>query len=171
MLENQSYSCKIAIVPDGGFNYTLVTEAKGILHLKISVNGKESHSSELWKGENAIVKLFNIYNKIILRYPLPKNNSDWRTSVNLAKIEGGNALNKVPDSASMNLDIRHIYSDKKAEIIEYIKGLDKEMNLEIIEEGDTFFVDEEDLLVNKFLEVCSTQLGYPVKKVKFLFFM
>ena len=167
LVNNENYSGKVAIVPDGGFNYTLVTEAKGVIQIKVTVNGIGCHSSEIWNGENAILKLFNIFNRIISKFTPPRNEQDWKTSFNLAKIEGGDAVNKVPSSASMYIDIRHIYNDKVETIIDYIKSLDESLNIEMLAHGTIFHIDENNSYIKKYLNVCKSVLQKKINPTKF----
>ncbi|MCF7799770.1 M20/M25/M40 family metallo-hydrolase [Candidatus Babeliales bacterium] len=167
LLNNQKYSCKIAIVPDGGPNFNLVEESKGVLQLKITTSGISSHSSEVWNGNNAIIKLFNIFNKISDKFPAPTNHLDWKTSVNLAKIEGGDSLNKVPGMASMYLDIRHIYLDNNKDIIDFIKNFDSSLDIQILATGHTFKTCTNNVYVKKYLEICKSVLNKKIEIIKF----
>ena len=167
LINNESYSGKVAIVPDGGFNYSLVTEAKGVIQIKVTANGIGCHSSEMWNGENAILKLFNIFNCVASKFPPPKNEQDWKTSFNLAKIEGGDAINKVPSSASMYIDIRHIYDDKVETIIDYIKNTDESLEIEVLAHGTIFHIDENNSYIKKYLEVCESLLQKKISPAKF----
>lgn len=163
----EGYTCKVAVVPDGGFDFGLITEEKGILVLKLKSRGIGCHSSEIYKGENAILKLFDVYNKIIEKYPLPKNEDDWKTSVNLAKIDGGDALNKVPNHASMFLDIRYVQAGIKDDILDLIMKNSTDISIEVRLEGDVFFVDTENKLIKKYIEVCEKVLNRKIKKMRF----
>ncbi len=167
LLNNENYSSNVAIVPDGGFDYTLVVEAKGVLQLKITAPGISCHASEVWNGENAIVKLLNVYNKIIAQFPMPKNNSDWKTSFNLAKIEGGDSINKVPSDASMHIDIRHVYNDNMEKIIDFIKSLDQSLEIEILACGRAFRIDENNPYVKKYVNASESVINKKVQSIKY----
>ena len=127
------YKSKFVIIPDGGTNFELITEEKGLIQLELTTTTKEAHSAQLFNGENAIVKLYNVYNKIIEKYPIPKNENEYITSVNLSKLNGGSSNNQVPGNASMFLDIRYIGADNKDDIINYIKNIDPEVVYEAME--------------------------------------
>jgi len=164
LLDERQYSCKIAIVPDGGADFNLVTEEKGVLQIKLAYIGKEAHSAYLWKGENALLRLYSVYNCLIEKYPNPESNERWRTSVNLASVVCDNALNKVPKFAEMLLDIRHINSDKKEDILKYINQIDSEVNIEVLAEGESFFCDEKNVLVKDFIKRCEAVLGTKIER-------
>ena len=56
---------------------------------------------------------------------MPKDKDDFKTSVNLSKLNGGISNNMVPEIASMVLDIRFTNDDKIEDIIDNIKELKK----------------------------------------------
>lgn len=152
------YKSKLAIIPDGGSNFDLIKEEKGLLQLKISINTPSSHSSQPFNGVNAIGELINIYQKLLRKYPLPTSASDYKTSVNLSILNGGSANNQVPGYAEMILDIRHIFKDKKGDILNYIKKINKNAKVEILLEGNVFQTDINNELIQKYIEVCEKVL-------------
>jgi succinyl-diaminopimelate desuccinylase len=166
LLEISNYSGSVAIVPDGGFNYTLVSEAKGVLQLKVSTTGIDAHSSEPWNGENAILKLFDVVKQISHKFPNPKNHLDWRTSFNISKIDGGNHTTKVPSIAFMIIDIRYTYVDKIDHIINFIKSIDPLIDVEILALGEVFQLDSNSPYVKKYISICRESLGKDVQIVK-----
>ncbi len=160
------YDAKLGIVPDGGSNFELIVEEKGLLQLKLTTKTISAHASAPYKGENAVLKLMNVYNKIIQQYPLPYSEDDYITSINLSKIKGGDAINKVPDFAQMFLDIRNTSENSHDEIINFIKNIDKEVNVELIYNGPLFKTEiTED--INKYINICESILKRKVKLKKY----
>lgn len=152
LINEVGYTAKVAIVPDGGKDFELIVEEKGILRVKMTASGIEAHGSQPWKGNNAILKLYEVYNKILEKYPLPKSNNDWITSFDLAKIEGGDALNKVPKSAAMYLDIRYISGDSIEEILEFLKHLDGNIEVEKLKSSSVVKTSLDDTYVKKYIK-------------------
>jgi len=101
----QGYRAEWVFVPDGGSNWKLVTEEKGILHLKMEVKGKSSQASMPWRGENAIEKLMKVFMKLREQFPELKE-PQYTESLNIGRVAGGNAINQVADSVEAYLDIR-----------------------------------------------------------------
>ena len=165
-LLEKGYTAKIGVIPDGGLNFQLVIEEKAVLTLKITALGKECHSSRLWNGDNAIIKLYDIYNEIIQRYGNPKSEEDWKTSFNLAKIEGGNVFNMVPGNALMYIDIRYIKDNTEEEIIEYIQNISKDITVEVIHKGSIFYTDSNNEYIQRYIESCEKILGHKIKIIK-----
>ena len=157
---------KLAIVPDGGKDFELISEEKGLLQLKLSIKTKTCHASQPYNGVNAITTLFGCYEKILEKFPLPKNPDDYKTSVTLTKIVGGDALNQVPDYAEMYLDIRHIATESKADIINTIKEINSDLEIEIVASGSAFITDVNNSNIQMYLKKCEDILGYMPKIVK-----
>ncbi len=151
------YKTNLAIIPDGGSNFDLIVEEKGLLQLKLSIKTKAAHAAELYKGENALIKLIKIYEELIIKYPLPKSETEYITSINLSKLEGGDALNKVPDYGEMILDIRYTSKDNVEDIINYIKSLNKKVVVQTIGFGPLFKtkINEE---IKRYIKICEMVL-------------
>lgn len=156
------YKVAFAIVPDGGKDLQVVQEEKGQLQLKVSIKTKSAHASQPYNGENAIVKLYEVYQKLIKKYPLPKSSVEYKTSVNLSLIEGGEALNSVAENASMVLDIRHTSDNSKEEIMDFIKKINPALKVEIIHAGSLFKTNLDDENVKKYLEISEKVTGEKV---------
>ena len=83
--------------------------AKGVLALRIEVSGRAAHGSTPWEGDNAITKAFDVF-RGIESLPFSRKSSELfdRPSINLGRILGGDALNKVPDTCVIDVDIRYL---------------------------------------------------------------
>ena len=123
ILNKKGFRCKCAFIPDGGDNWKMVIEEKGIAHIKIITKGKSVHGSRPWLGENAIEKLIDIYRDLRKQFPHYDGSKTWKESMNLGKISGGEAINKVPDTAEMYLDFRFTKSKSPKQIIDTVKNI------------------------------------------------
>lgn len=126
LVDKKGYSCDCVVVPDGGDNFRLILTEKGVLHLKFEAKGKAAHGSRPWQGENAIEKLIYIFQEIKKRIPETTAKNRWLTTVNLGKIVGGDATNKVPATAQMHLDFRFPKESDKDKVLNLIKTLVKQ---------------------------------------------
>lgn len=122
-------------------------QAKGILQIYLEFLGKSAHGSRPWMGDNAIIKAFNAYDKILC-LPFTKEKSDLyeAPSINLSKIEGGDVYNKVPDYCKMCLDIRFLPNQNINEIIKQIEGA-IETKVNIYSYGDAVKTKKDDIYV------------------------
>jgi len=92
-------------------------QAKGVLALRLQVAGTAAHGSTPWLGDNAILKALDVF-RAIETLPFARESSDLfdRPSINLGRILGGDALNKVPDSCAIDVDIRYLPGQDPGEI-------------------------------------------------------
>jgi succinyl-diaminopimelate desuccinylase len=102
-------------------NLHIGVEAKGVLAVVIAVHGRAAHSSTPWLGDNAVLKAVDVF-RAIESLPFSRESSDMfdRPSINLGRIEGGDALNKVPDQCRMAVDIRFLPGQDPEEILAQI---------------------------------------------------
>lgn len=85
----------------------VVTESKGICQARLTATGRAAHAAYPWLGRNALLELIAGLDRLLRVYPLPADEA-WTTTVNVARIETGNAaFNQVPASAAGWLDIRY----------------------------------------------------------------
>ncbi|HWT94741.1 MAG TPA: M20/M25/M40 family metallo-hydrolase [Solirubrobacteraceae bacterium] len=105
-------------------------QAKGVLALRAAVTGKSAHGSTPWMGDNAILKAHDAFRRIET-LPFSRESSDLfdRPSINLARINGGDAFNKVPDRCEMDVDIRYLPNQDPGAILAQIREI---ADLEIV---------------------------------------
>src|SRR5918999_4187368 len=100
-------------------------QAKGVLAIRVEVSGTAAHGSTPWEGDNAILKAYDMFRRIeTLRFSRESSDLFDRPSINIARIIGGDAFNKVPDRCTMDVDIRFLPSQDAADILAEIRALD-----------------------------------------------
>lgn len=99
-------------------------EAKGVLAARLEVSGRAAHGATPWLGENAILKALDVF-AAIESLPFAQQSSELfdRPSINLGRILGGDALNKVPDTCVIDVDIRYLPEQDPAAILDEIREL------------------------------------------------
>lgn len=147
------YNPQLAIVPDGGKNLQIVQEEKGQLQVKITIDTKSAHASQPYNGENAIMVLLNLYQQMIKKYPLPKSIEEYKTSINLSKINGGESLNSVASHAEMYLDIRHTSLNTKEQLLKDLQSIRKDIKIEILHSGSLFYTDINHPFIKKYIQI------------------
>jgi succinyl-diaminopimelate desuccinylase len=97
-------------------------QAKGVLACRLIVHGRAAHGSTPWLGDNAVLKAIDVFRRIE-SLPFSRESSELfdRPSINLGRIAGGDALNKVPDECTMFLDIRYLPNQDPGDILEQIR--------------------------------------------------
>jgi len=99
-------------------------EAKGVLALRVQVGGVAAHGATPWLGDNAVLRALDVF-RSIESLPFARHSSELfdRPSINLGRILGGDALNKVPDRCAIDVDIRYLPDQDPAAILEQVKGV------------------------------------------------
>jgi succinyl-diaminopimelate desuccinylase len=99
-------------------------EAKGVLAIRVEVHGRSAHSSTPWLGDNAVLKAVDVF-RAIESLPFSRTSSEMfdRPSINLGRIHGGDAINKVPDECTMAVDVRYLPGQDPAEILDEVRSI------------------------------------------------
>jgi succinyl-diaminopimelate desuccinylase len=108
-------------------------EAKGVLALRLAVSGVAAHGATPWLGENAVLRAHDVF-RSIESLPFARQSSELfdRPSINLGRILGGDALNKVPDRCAIDVDIRYLPDQDPATILEQVRGIGPEIEVEAL---------------------------------------
>jgi succinyl-diaminopimelate desuccinylase len=99
-------------------------QAKGVVAFRMRVDGKAAHGSTPWEGDNAVLKAVDVF-RAIETLPFARESSDLfdRPSINLGRILGGDALNKVPDTCFVDVDVRYLPGQDAGEILSQVRAL------------------------------------------------
>jgi succinyl-diaminopimelate desuccinylase len=99
-------------------------QAKGVLAVRIDVAGKAAHGSTPWLGDNAVLKAIDVF-RAIESLPFSRESSELfdRPSISLGRIGGGDAINKVPDLCTIDVDIRYLPGQDPGAILADIRKL------------------------------------------------
>jgi succinyl-diaminopimelate desuccinylase len=105
-------------------NLQVGVQAKGVLALRLEVSGRSAHGATPWKGDNAIVRALDVF-RAIESLPFARQSSELfdRPSINLGRIWGGDALNKVPDTCVIDVDVRFLPEQEPDAILDQVRGL------------------------------------------------
>jgi succinyl-diaminopimelate desuccinylase len=105
-------------------NLHIGIQAKGVLAMRIEVRGRSAHGSTPWEGDSAVLKAIDVFRQIEAM-PFARESSELfdRPSINLGRIAGGDAFNKVPDRCEMVVDIRFLPGQDPGAILAAIRAL------------------------------------------------
>ena len=86
--------------------------------MRIEVLGHAAHGATPWLGENAILRAYEVFRELE-SLPFASRSSELfdRPSINLGRILGGDALNKVPDTCFIDVDVRYLPEQDPDEIL------------------------------------------------------
>ena len=138
--DNLDFRCTEALVQEGLRGDFAITgeptdlhigvQAKGVLALRVETTGTAAHGSTPWLGDNAILKTYDMFRRIeTLRFSRESSDLFDRPSINIARIVGGDAFNKVPDCCTMDIDIRFLPHQDPGEILAEIRGLGDDLQI------------------------------------------
>ena len=98
--------------------------AKGVVAMRIHVDGRAAHGATPWLGENAILRAIDVF-RAIESLPFASQSSELfdRPSINLGRILGGDALNKVPDTCYIDVDVRYLPEQDPQGILDEVSGI------------------------------------------------
>jgi succinyl-diaminopimelate desuccinylase len=99
-------------------------EAKGVLAVRLEVGGVAAHGATPWLGDNAVLKALDVF-RAIESLPFARQSSELfdRPSINLGRILGGDALNKVPDRCAIDVDIRYLPDQDPGRVLEQVRSI------------------------------------------------
>lgn len=130
-------------------NNEIIVGSKGLMEYRISFQGVKAHSSTPDKGKNAIMSAVSFINKLNKFYETEIKKEQDKcfeipyTTMNIGKIEGGSAINSVPDFCEFLVDFRTTNTRIESRIIEKIQELEKECEakVETINKLPAFFYE------------------------------
>lgn len=136
-------------------------QAKGVVLLCLHVPGVAAHGSTPWMGQNAVMRGIDVYRRISdLPFMAESTPMFPGPSVNLGRIRGGEALNSVPDFCDVFVDIRTLPGQNMREVINQIRAIDPEVEVEVLLEKSAADVPADHPMVSSLLgcvhPVCDT---------------
>ncbi len=122
-----------AVVLDSD-DFNIIITQKGLIHLKVKIQGKRAHGAYPWRGINAIDLAINILKRLkAYKFRPAKNISHTIDKVrdkylkpptmNIGTIKGGDKVNVVADWCEFELDFRFLPGMSEREILKDIRGL------------------------------------------------
>lgn len=140
------------------------TQAKGVLHLRVTLRGKSAHGSRPWLGKNAVLMAYEHYRRV-LELPFAHERSELfpYPSINFARIIGGDVINRVPDRATYDMDIRYLPGQDPREITRQIRSIDLPAEVEVLYSCEPTYVSHDNPYVKALREVAARHYhGNPV---------
>lgn len=108
--------------------YEIANEAKGIVIADITLKGNAAHGAYPWRGDNAALKATDFVNLLHKRFPSPSEESPETTFTVTSMSAHGGSHTRIPDSATVRLDIRYAPDDSNFDDRKRLKALFKEID-------------------------------------------
>lgn len=143
------------------------TAAKGLSWIRVSTTGKSEHGAYPWRGDNALTKLTHLAERLMQIYPIGSDD-EWQTSVSIASIRTPNTtVNRIPDEAEMDIDIRHIAGDphftSRESVRTFIRSIVPDCDIHFYNFDPSIWVDPTDDYVVKLKKAMEKARGQEVK--------
>jgi succinyl-diaminopimelate desuccinylase len=108
-------------------------QAKGVLMVRVDVAGTAAHGATPWLGDNAVLRAVDLFRRIqTLPFAAESAPLFERPSINLGRIQGGDAVNKVPDLCRMDVDVRYLPGQSPEGVLAQIRSLDPGAGVEVL---------------------------------------
>lgn len=105
-------------------DFSIVVAQKGLLHLKLKLEGKRAHGAYPWLGINAIDIAAGIIRDLKnRRLSYPKNKHLKAPTLNIGTIKGGDKVNVVADWCEVELDFRFLPGESAKEILKGLRNI------------------------------------------------
>ena len=145
-------------------DFHIGTQSKGVLDVRITLRGKSAHGSTPWLGKNAVLLAHEHYGRVVqLPFAKERNELFPYPSVNLARIIGGDVLNRVPEYCAYDLDIRYLPNQDPQEIVRQIRAIDLPAETEVLFCREPTYVSRSNPYVKALREVAARHYhGNPV---------
>jgi succinyl-diaminopimelate desuccinylase len=115
----------VAVVLDSD-DFSVVTTQKGLIHLKVKIQGKKAHGAYPWRGINAIDIAVKILRELeTYKFEYKKNKNLKPPTVNIGTIKGGDKVNVVADWCEFELDFRFLPGMSEKKILTDLKNIIK----------------------------------------------
>ncbi|HSW81011.1 MAG TPA: M20/M25/M40 family metallo-hydrolase [Candidatus Saccharimonas sp.] len=129
----QGWRCDLAIVPDGGRNWSVEARAKGVNYIYVVANGLSAHSSRPWEGQSPLQRFSKGMQEIDLHF---KNDDPQGLVVAINTIESTNAgivnSTQTPGWIKAGISMRAFNTAELETGMEFIKSVAKKYDLQIV---------------------------------------
>ena len=140
-----------AIVLDAD-DFDIIVAQKGLVHLKVKLQGKRAHGAYPWRGVNAIDIAVGIINDLKKKKEVYLKNRYLKPpTLNIGTIRGGDKVNVVADWCEFELDFRFLPGMSAKKILSDLRNIilkhTKKFKIEIEGIQKPYSIKEDHLLV------------------------
>jgi succinyl-diaminopimelate desuccinylase len=134
-------------------DFEIIVTQKGLIHLKVKIQGKRAHGAYPERGINAIDIAIDIIKEIKAhKLPFLKNRYLKPPTINIGTIKGGDKVNVVADWCEFELDFRFLPGMSAKDFLQKLKGIickyTKKFKIEIEGIQQPYFINETHPSVN-----------------------
>jgi len=112
-----------AVVLDSD-DFNIIITQKGLIHLKVKIQGKKAHGAYPWQGINAIDIAIDILKELKAhKFIYTKNKYLKPPTLNIGTIKGGDKVNVEADWCEFEQEVRFLPAMSARAILKYIKSI------------------------------------------------
>ncbi len=155
---NHGWACDLAIIPDGGYNWTVEKRAKSVTYLYLTAYGRSAHSSRPWLGDNPISKLAPAIAEITQHFT---HDDHKGVVVSINSLESSNSsiaqTTQIAKWARAGVSVRAFTDEETQSAINLIDDIAKKHSVtaDITLNESSVALDEANPLVQRFIAVAS----------------
>ena len=173
LLKRGILKAEAAVVLDSD-EFDIIITQKGLMHIKVKIQGKKAHGAYPWRGINAIDIAVDILTGLKThKFIYPRNKYLKPPTLNIGTIGGGDKVNVVAPRCEFEADIRFLPGMRSGEILKDIKGIihkrarrhfgssgmpKNTVRIEVEGKQEPYSIDKNDLLV-QYLIKASKKFG------------
>ncbi|MDP2941730.1 MAG: M20 family metallopeptidase [Candidatus Omnitrophota bacterium] len=121
LLDKKILQPEAAVVLDAD-DFDIIIAQKGLVHVKVKIQGRRAHGAYPWRGINAIDLAVRIIREIKEKnFAFRKNRYLRAPTVNVGTIRGGDKVNVVADWCEFELDFRFLPGTRAEELLGQLK--------------------------------------------------
>jgi succinyl-diaminopimelate desuccinylase len=133
-------------------DFEIIVTQKGLMHLKVKIQGKRAHGAYPERGINAIDMAMDIIREIkALKGRYKKNRYLKAPTVNTGTIKGGDKVNIVADWCEFELDFRFLPGMSEINLLKDVRGIiskhTRKFRMEIEGIQKPYFINEKHPLI------------------------
>jgi len=152
LLDKKILKPDAALVLDAD-DFEIIVTQKGLIHLKVKIEGKRAHGAYPHLGVNAIDIAVDVIQQIKSRkLPYSKNKYLLPPTVNVGTIRGGDKVNVVADWCEFELDFRFLPGTRPEDLLNALRAIlnksSKNHKIEIEGIQQTYQISEKHPLVS-----------------------
>lgn len=159
------WGCDIAIVPDGGWNWSIEARAKGFVYIYLTSNGRSAHSSRPWTGDNPISRLSPALDDITKHFP---NTDQYGTIVSINSVETSTSgiyhTTQIPNWAKAGISVRAYTEQELSDAVAIIQKVAAAHSVEasVTLHDPPVALMKENPLVQEFIATATKVHGQPI---------
>ncbi len=150
LVDDCGLRCGVVLVPDGGGVTEIVSEEKGLLHLRIRCCGTAAHAARPWRGHNPLHSLVRGVNRLLEHFDNARaDDAEWQPTCSLTVLNTPNqSVNCIPDVAEGRLDIRFPAPHSVGTILSTVReSLGADIDVDVIVESEPSVFTSDPLFV------------------------